>query len=96
MRRRRDGGGADATRWMRDDVDEANDASDARFGVVDADVRRPGRERDARARSEDGLGEEEDGAMGVDDETESDDDDDDERESDRRRRRGRGRGREGW
>ena len=52
---------------MRDDVDDANDACDARFGAMDANYV-GARTSATSSESEDGRGEEEDGAMGVDDE----------------------------
>ena len=77
---------------MRDDVDDANDACDARFGAMDANYVGLGTSATS-SESEDGRGEEEDGAMGVDDdstddederERESDDDDDEEEDEDAR------------
>ena len=65
---------------MRDDVDDANDACDARFGAMDANYVGL-RTRATSSESEDGRGEEEDGAMGVDDDS-TDDEDERERESD--------------
>ena len=58
---------------MRDDVDDANDACDARFGAMDANY--VGLRTSATSsESEDGRGEEEDGAMGVDDDSTDDED----------------------
>ena len=65
---------------MRDDVDDANDACDARFGAMDANYVGLGTSATS-SESEDGRGEEEDGAMGVDDDS-TDDEDERERESD--------------
>ena len=65
---------------MRDDVDDANDACDARFGAMDANYVGV-RTSATSSESEDGRGEEEDGAMGVDDDS-TDDEDERERESD--------------
>ena len=95
MRRRRDGGGADATRWMRDDVDEANDASDARFGVVDGTYVGLARTH-ARARTRTGAGRRRTARWASTTRLERDDEDESERRERRRRRRGGGRGREGW